>query len=63
MVGNYQIKDDQAAGLAALGAGIETGSSKINDLCDALSLANDVIELFGLKQVLDDRAGVQVVLL
>ena len=57
------IKNCQAGTFAILGALGHTGDSKINDFLEILLLADDVVELFDLKHIDDNGAGVKVVLL
>lgn len=57
------VKNNETARFARLGALVEGSRGEVNDLGQAVSLADDVVEFFDLKHVLDDGAAVQVVLI
>ena len=57
------VKNNETARFARLGALVEGSRGEVNDLGQAVSLADDVVEFFDLEHVLDDGAAVQVVLI
>lgn len=58
-----ELNEHAEGGILAVFVGVfVAGEGVVNELEDVVALANDVVELLGLNHVLDDAAGIEVVL-